>query len=188
MIYLTEYDPAGGLQDRETEHRLGRELLQFALARDYGGPYQVVQKGYGKPYLEGTDGIDFSISHTEGLVVCGVSGRRIGVDVEHIRSFDERLMERICMEEEIAYIMAGKEEPGTREEKFFRLWTLKESFLKATGQGLSRPMRDAAFFIRAGENRRQDIMGTVSGWDFSQFRYRDRFIISICEEETNNDL
>lgn len=183
MIYLTEYSSVDSRQDRETEHRLGRELLQFALERDYGGSYEVAQKENAKPFLVGQQGIDFSITHTKGLVVCGISERRIGVDAEYIRQFDERLMRRICTEEEIVYITGVKEGQETRDEKFFRLWTLKESFLKATGQGLSFPMREISFSVRTLEKQMTGIRGNIPGWSYTQFWYGGRFIVTICEEQ-----
>lgn len=187
MIYLTEYDSVDRGQDRITEHRLGRELLQFGLEREYGIFREVVREGNGKPFLKGEPGIDFSIAHTAGLVVCGIQERRIGVDVEQIRQFDERLMRRICTEEEM-YFVEQERVKMTREEKFFHLWTLKESFLKATGQGLAVPMRETGFSIRVKGKRMTDIRGPVPGWKYMQYRYRDSYIISICEEEKNNDL
>ena len=183
MIYLTEYDPADRDQDREWEHRLGRELLQFALERAYDSSCEVAQDGCAKPFLIGKPEVDFSITHTKGLVVCGISDRRIGVDAEYIRQFDERLMRRICTEDEIAYIMKEREDLNTREEKFFRLWTLKESFLKATGQGLSFPMREISFSGRTLGERMTGIRGNIPGWHYTQFWYADRFIVTICEEE-----
>lgn len=182
MIYLTEYDPVDRMCDRETEHRLGGELLQFALEREYGSSYEVVREGNAKPFLAGEQGIDFSITHTEGLVVCGISGKRIGVDAEYIRPFDDRLMRRICTEEEIAYITGVDGGSKMREERFFRLWTGKESFLKATGQGLSLPMKEIGFSVRAGEKQRMDIRGNIPGWQYTQFRYRGRFMVTVCEE------
>ncbi len=182
MIYLTEYDSVDRVHDRETEHRLGRELLHYVLGREYGRSWEVVQEGNGKPFLTGGPEIDFSIAHTKGLVVCGISGKRIGVDVERIRQFDERLMRRICTEEE-RYFIEHERKTMTREETFFRFWTLKESFLKATGQGLAVPMREIGFSVRVKEKRLTDIRGPVPGWKHVQFRYRGSYIISMSEEE-----
>lgn len=182
MIYLTEYDSVDRVHDRETEHRLGRELLHYVLGREYGRSWEVVQKGNGKPFLTGGPEIDFSIAHTKGLVVCGISGKRIGVDVEQICQFDERLMRRICTEEE-RYFIEHERKTMTREETFFRFWTLKESFLKATGQGLAVPMREIGFSVRVKEKRLTDIRGPVPGWKHVQFRYRGSYIISMSEEE-----
>ncbi len=183
MVYLIEYNSSDRMQDRETEHRLGRELLQFAMERNYGSVYEVVRKRDAKPFLTGIQGIDFSITHTKGLVACGIGDRKIGVDAEYIRPFDERLMGRICTKEEIIYITGENDIIETREEKFFRLWTLKESFLKATGLGLSFPMREVSFSARTLEKQMAGIRGNIPGWSYKQFWYGDRFIVTICEEQ-----
>lgn len=183
MIYLMEYDPVDRVPDQETEHRLGRELLRFALERDYGGSCEVVQEGHAKPFLKGKPEVDFSIAHTRGLVVCGISGRRIGVDAEHIRQFDERLMRRICTREEITYIMGADDSMETREERFFCLWTLKESFLKATGQGLSFPMKEIRFSFRTRDGQTTGIRGEIPGWEYTRFRYGESFVAAVCKEK-----
>lgn len=180
MIYLSEYEPVGR-RDVETGHELGRELLRFALERNYGRGYVVGRNGNGKPFLKGMPEIDFSISHTRGLVMCGIAERKIGVDVEYVRQFDKRLMGRICTEDEIGFVL-GEDEEG-RAERFFRLWTLKESFLKATGWGLSYPMREIHFSFHTKEGHLSDIRGNVSGWQYGQFRYRDKFVVAVCEEK-----
>ena len=180
MIYLSEYDSVGRQQDKHTEHEIGRSLLRFALEKNYGRSYTVGREEGGKPVLEEAQGIYFNISHTRGLVVCGISERVIGVDTEYIRPFDRRLMRRVCTEEEIAYIYqnsGNREDQEQQSQRFFRLWTLKESYLKATGQGISIPMREVCFSLED----RGDIRADIQGWKFRQFRYGGRFIISVCE-------
>lgn len=181
MIYLLEYDSVGAWQDRRTEHRRGRELLRFGLERQYGLSGVVQQKSGGKPYLDNIPGVYFNISHTSGLVVCGIDDCEIGIDVERIRPYDRRLMHRICTDEEMDYIYGGNRDgEQIQNERFFRLWTLKESYLKATGQGLAVPMQEISFILDG--NGSIVIGSNVWGWEFSQFRYSSRYIISQCRE------
>lgn len=184
MVYLSEYDAAGRQKDRHTEHELGRSILRFGLEKNFGRNYEVGRDENGKPVLQGAQDIFFNISHTKGLVVCGISKRAIGVDTEYIRPFDRRLMRRVCTEDEIAYIYEGsegKEDLNQQWERFFRLWTLKESYLKATGQGIAVPMREVCFSPEGREDGRDRIRPCMTGWGFRQFQYGGRFIVAVCE-------
>ena len=95
----------------------------------------------GKPYLTGEDGVFFSLSHSGNVVLCAVSDCEIGADIERVRTADLRLAERFFCAGEYAHIAAQETEEEQRE-LFFRYWTLKESFLKATGFGLRLPMNE----------------------------------------------
>lgn len=81
MLYFMEYEPMGKIEDREMEHMLGRKLLAYGLMQEYGKEYKVEQVQGGKPYLLEAPYISFNISHTRGMVVCGISEKEIGVDV-----------------------------------------------------------------------------------------------------------
>lgn len=184
MVYLLEYDTAGTIRDRETERERGRELLRFGLDRQCGLQGVIRQEPCGKPYLEGVSGIYFNISHTSGLVACGIDQQEIGIDVEYIRPYDKRLMRRICTEEEIAYICGGNRVgEQIQNDRFFRLWTLKESYLKATGQGLAVPMKEVSFIMNGDDPQR--IQSYLTGWAFRQFRYAGRYLVSLCRRCSN---
>ena len=75
----------------------------------------------GKPWFPSYSAVRFSLSHTPGAVMAGLSGQDIGVDVEKVRPVRRRLMERA----------------GVRtEESFFRLWVELEARGKRTGRGV----------------------------------------------------
>lgn len=193
MIYLLEYLSTNGPQDKKREHELGRQLLSFGLIKNYGRDYAVEQNGNNKPVLNSDMGIQFSISHTKGLVACGISKGKIGVDTEYIRLYDERLMKRVCTEEEIAYICKHK---GAEAERFFRIWTLKESYLKATGEGISVPMKDISFMIGEGDfppprgicSGKRIIAANKPGWEFRQFVFANRYVVSICVQKSGKSM
>jgi 4'-phosphopantetheinyl transferase len=85
--------------------------------------------------------IEFNLSHTEGTAVFAFTrGRRIGVDIEKLRSDFEadEIAERFFSYAERA---ALREIPAAhRYEFFFRVWTRKEAYIKALGEGLSHPL------------------------------------------------
>jgi 4'-phosphopantetheinyl transferase len=100
--------------------------------------------GYGKPNLDqelDSNGLEFNVSHSgEFILWAFTTGRRIGVDVEKIRSnFDAgEIAERFFSPAERA---ALRRLPlGQRHEAFFRCWTRKEAFIKALGEGLSHAL------------------------------------------------
>jgi len=99
---------------------------------------------YGKPYLEGYDDFHFNLSHSGSWVVCAVSSKPVGIDIEKIREVDLDIAKRFFSKEEASDLFA--KEDNEKTEYFFELWTLKESYIKADGRGLSLPLN--SFFFR----------------------------------------
>jgi len=95
----------------------------------------------GKPEVAippGRRPIQFNLSHSDGLGLYSVARfRRVGIDVERMRwlpDFDSMAQRMFAPHEQRA--LRGLPETK-RAAAFFRLWTRKEAFLKATGQGLA---------------------------------------------------
>jgi len=136
-------------RERARHLRSGRHACRFLNAH---GALRLILGGYlsvhptslrfgvrpnGKPHLE-EDSLEFSLSHTGSLALVGVArDRRVGVDVEKIRPLPDldALASRFFTREEYAALLALPE--GAREGAFFAIWTRKEAFVKATGEGIS---------------------------------------------------
>lgn len=86
----------------------------------------------GKPYLP--DGPHFSLSHSGKMVVLLVDEHEAGVDVEQIVPYCKAVARRVFSPHEQAWLHMQ-----TNEEAFFRLWTGKESIMKALGLGFQFP-------------------------------------------------
>ncbi len=99
----------------------------------------------------------FNVAHTDGLVMCGlvcgafsaedvlVGDILVGVDVERLdRRTDPAIADRYFSLPEIDYVRSHDGEDD-RRDAFLRVWTLKESFIKAIGTGLQTPLADFAF-------------------------------------------
>ncbi len=120
-----------------------RAQLRMILARYVGiDPYALVFSygSRGKPFLAQASKppLKFNLSHSGELALVAVTrDRDIGVDLEEVRSFDDAggLAERFFSPQENAVLRALPE--TARLEAFFCCWTLKEAYVKATGDGLA---------------------------------------------------
>lgn len=133
------------------QHVIGRGMARRLLGdtKVDPGAIRFAEHQYGKPYVESPESArqPFNIAHTEGLVMCGLGDAvhdLVGVDVEKLgRNTDPGLAERYFSRPEIEYL-AGKNDEQ-RQSAFLRVWTLKESFIKAIGTGLQTPLADFTF-------------------------------------------
>jgi 4'-phosphopantetheinyl transferase len=94
----------------------------------------------GKPALAAksdTNNIEFNLSHSGKLAVFGITRSvEIGVDVERIdRSVDVSLLSRQILSDSEQRHFAQIPE-NERVPAFFRHWTHKEAYVKATGEGI----------------------------------------------------
>ena len=124
---------------------LGRALLRWTLGNALGLPppaVPIVRGVRGRPQLANGAGIDFNVSHTRDVALIGIAHtRRIGVDVERadrdVRA--DGLARKFLTSAEQATLAPLPE--TERRARFLRYWTCKEAMSKATGDGLSAPMR-----------------------------------------------
>lgn len=93
----------------------------------------------GKPYFSEHPELQFNLSHSKTKVMCVLSEHEVGCDVEQISSADIRLAKRFFSAKEYEVIAAQSSEEA-QKLMFCRIWTLKESFQKATGKGFSLPL------------------------------------------------
>ncbi|MFJ1755864.1 4'-phosphopantetheinyl transferase family protein [Kitasatospora sp. NPDC088134] len=137
-----DWQRLGTLERARTRERFAasRLLVRYAAGAALQVPPDAVELGYrpgGRPYLRGCDQVDVSISHTRDLIVVGLNRRgRIGVDTEladrKVRYQDMRRL--LCTPAERRWLGALPE--PERERRLLRLWTLKEAYTKALGQGM----------------------------------------------------
>lgn len=132
-----------------------RCLAAEALLR-YGipglDPERILREPGGKPYLED---IHFNLSHSGAWVVLAVGDSPLGVDVECFEAGrnPEKLARRYFTGEECRWV-------GDSQDRFLRIWTAKESFLKYLGEGLRRPL-DSFSVLEAEDIRAWRIPGAV---------------------------
>ena len=131
---------------------LGAELLLRFAFLQAGEPFPTtfLTAPNGKPFAPDCP-LHFNLSHSGTWAVCAVSESDIGCDVEHIDPAHADVAKRFFTAAENAQLDEAGEETE-RVRRFFRLWTLKESFQKATGQGMHLPLSD--FSVTLGEPSR----------------------------------
>src|SRR5260221_4241109 len=119
----------------------GRGILLEVLAAALGTNADRVAFRYGAHGKPEVDGLPFTLSHSGGRALIALAHFEVGGDIElpRARRTDD-IARRFFAPGEIERLF---EIPGAaaREAEFFRLWTCKEAFLKATGEGLSRSTR-----------------------------------------------
>lgn len=145
--------------------KAGKLLLETGLRELYGLEYdlQKVNHGpHGKPFFTTHPDIHYNISHSGCYVVCAISGTEIGIDIQEKRVIAlDKLGHKIFSPEEYREFLKSEE----KQDMFFRQWVRIESYLKWTGEGISRSLSD----IR------------IDGWQ--QFIHFDKqYLCSICAQ------
>lgn len=156
---------------------------KFDLRADY---IEFYYNDYGKPYLKGHNSIHFNASHSKDWIVCAVGDKPLGVDIQHISPIDSRIAEVFFSVEEnknLEYTPADK-----KLEYFYDLWTLKESYVKAIGKGLSIPLdsfsilkHEACIFLKSTIDN--------NGYYFRQYDIDRNYKLSVCgSDSTFSDI
>jgi 4'-phosphopantetheinyl transferase len=144
---------------RDRQHFVAaRAVLRIILASYLATEAKKIEFCYSKkekpslgPAHERSD-LTFNVSHSGGIALFAFTrGREIGVDVEQVRrdSDSEAIARRffsVHEQEQLAALPAEE-----RGEAFFRCWTRKEAYIKATGDGLSLPLGQFDVSMAAGE-------------------------------------
>lgn len=123
-------------------------LLRYALSQEGIPVYaqQFTTSPDGKPMLV-NGSLDFSLSHSGEWVLCAVSAKRVGVDVELPRC-TLATARRFFAPEEVAMVEALPK--SAQVDALLRLWTAKEAFTKALGTGLKQGL--GSFSVRLDQN------------------------------------
>lgn len=153
---------------------LGAELLLRKALGDLGVyEFSFSYGEAGKPYLAGQNGLYFNLSHSGNYILCAVSDHEIGCDIEIIRDTDLHIAKRFFHRNEYE-IIASQTTDRAKSELFFRYWTLKESFLKATGLGMQLPLDQFEILLK-------DEISVIQNVDSRRYSFREYNNIDSCQ-------
>lgn len=140
---------------------------------------KIVEGEDGKPYLRGDHRVYFNISHSEERAIAVFSDVEAGCDIEYAKAFPGLgLAERFFCPEEYRYIL--KQAEKSQAAAFYRLWTLKESFLKAAGFGLKLPLNQFCISLEGGIQVKQQV--NQKKYCFKEWR-EGEYQIAVCLEQ-----
>lgn len=164
-------------------HALTRCMLS-AFGSRAAADWRFAKGRYDKPEVEPPDGappLRFNLSHTRGLVACAVArGRDIGVDVESLSrpGPDLSIADAYFSPSEVSLLRAQPE--ALQRETFFRLWTLKESYIKAIGAGLSMALDSFSFTFDPIRLWSEPAHALRPGWQFMQFHTSPHQLLAVA--------
>ncbi len=143
-------------------------LLEKALD-DVGISEREIRIGSGgKPYLTNS-AIFFNLSHSGERVMCAVSDMEVGCDVQKIGEVNFKIADRFFSPSE-RRLLNSIEDKNEKIKMFYRLWTLKESYIKAVGTGLKTPL--GSFSVTTREN--------LNGYHFKEYYISDGYAYAVC--------
>ena len=141
---------------------------------------------WGKPSLKYHPNIHFSLSHSGDYAICSIGDRAIGNDIEIIKQGRLKVADRFFAQEELNWMYAVQDETEITN-RMFRIWTMKESFLKATGKGISLPL-DAFAVVVDEENHKIRVKQAFNAKFYHMKEYPNiaGYRVAVCCEESRD--
>ena len=165
-------DKGGGLQE---------DAAPLSLVYTYGEN--------GKPFLRDYREVCFSLSHSGKYVIGAFSNQEVGIDVQKHRGMRSGMAERFFTEEDNALLKHLGAEHAI--ENFYRIWTVKESYMKLTGEGMRQGL-DATVVEPEGEDLRCGrVLRKNEKTKKAYFITSDRleeYSIAVCSYEKLTDI
>ncbi len=132
---------------------------------------------YGKPFLKERDDVQFNLSHSGVWVVGVIDQPPVGIDVEQVQDIDLDISKNYFSPDEHEDLMSKPD----KFDYFFTLWSLKESYIKILGKGLSHPLNAFSIkflnpeeiFIKVGGRRIEDKF-------FRQYDIDKSYKLGVC--------
>jgi len=98
----------------------------------------IVYGQHAKPCLRYGE-LHFNLSHSGDYVILVSGACRLGVDIEKISNFESAVARRCFTDQECAELFKTAQNTKESNLLFFKLWTAKESIMKASGLGFNLP-------------------------------------------------
>ena len=184
-------------RDRQTA-LIARVLVRTTLSRYCDVPpdgWRFWITAHGRPEIESPSStLRFNLSHTHGLIVCLVTlDREVGVDVECLDRANRwlDLAERFFAPREAAALR--RLEASDRPTRFLEYWTLKESYVKARGLGLTIPLNGFSFDLPASAPGHLRIRFTPAvddndaRWQFTLERFGGNHLVATAVEREGSE-
>jgi len=147
-------------------------LLRYCLLKSGYDDSDISLSEGAKPYIEG-DPIYFSLSHSGEYAACITDENPVGIDIQRIVKIKDRTLTRFCTEKEAEYLSKSKD----ADTDAVKLWTLKESYLKASGCSTAE-----AFAAEFSFDNNGDITGP-SGFDFELSYEINGYVVAVCRKQ-----
>lgn len=160
---------------------VGELLLKKIITTLFNVPcekMEITRDEYGKPFLLSPSiDLEFNISHAGDWVVVAIDSMEIGIDIEQIVTMNLEIAERFFTQEEYKYI-ANQTLQEQKNEQFFRIWTMKESYIKGVGRGLTIPLDSFTTIINNKETTSIRVEEDLRY--LNTFRHDTSYFISVC--------
>lgn len=155
-----------------------QRILAGILKRDYKieNCPEILREELGKPYFKDYP-MHFNVSHSGEYLAIALSESPVGIDIQEPKNLREGMYRKVVQPQEQELIGEN------RQADFLRLWTLKESFVKAEGKGLRITLKDY-YFEKENEEYVVNYCGQRMPWTFNieETLIKDYFI-SVCGME-----
>lgn len=139
---------------------------------------RIVYDMEGKPYLQGNP-VYFNVSHSGEYLAVAVSKSPVGVDLQKSKQIRDAMFQRVVQPQEKMLIREDA------QWDFLRLWTLKESFVKAEGKGLRIPFQ-SYYFVEENGNYFVNYGGQRAKWMFNiEETLQEGYVVSVCGMESD---
>lgn len=171
---------------------MGDVLARYALGLNFGLPNNVISydyNNYGKPQVIGLKDAYFNVSHSGNWVVCVVDNQDVGIDVQKIDPVDLGIMRNCFSDPEIKIV-----EQQVDNEKlscFYKIWALKESYIKAHGKGMSLDLKSFSIEFEHKEIKLIDF-GSGNHYEKKHVHYNFKiydidydYVFSVCLRNRN---
>lgn len=163
---------------------LRAEVLKQAFCQSFGEEFSedaVKREAFGKPYYDFKEKQKghryYNLTHTKDFVAVACASSEVGVDAEYPRRVVEAAVKRSCTEQEYQAIQKA----DSPQREFLKYWTLKESYVKMTGEGMKIPFSEVYFSIEKKENQYQITSNKQE--NFWLYEIEDGFL-SVCIKHT----
>lgn len=155
-------------------------LIRDIIIRKTGIPNKDIEfytNDYGKPFLKCRDEFQFNLSHSGIWVVAVVDNQPVGIDVEQIQPIDLDISRNYYSPDEHRELMSKDD----KFSYFFTLWSLKESYIKIVGKGLSLPLNSFSITFFGPDDIRIKAEGQLlDDIFFRQYHVHKDYKMAVC--------